>query len=168
MKSTIVIALLALSLAAAASAQTLCQKGEMDHLSCPTGGGRKILSICSNIEGSTIDEGSWLQYRFGKPGKIELAFPEEKTGSISKFEGNYFNPREQPASIADLRFTSGGSHYGVTLTSVASKKGVSAFYGGVSVELGRNRRISIECDRVDGPRYFDGFRELNHSLPARK
>lgn len=71
MKQHILAALLALSLAPAAFSQTLCQQGETDHLSCPTGDGTKILSVCGNIRDGRIDAGSWLHYRFGKPGKIK-------------------------------------------------------------------------------------------------
>ena len=47
--------------------------------------------MCGNITNGEINDGSWLQYRFGKAGSIELTYPKEKTGSFSKFEGYYFN-----------------------------------------------------------------------------
>lgn len=148
-------------------AQTLCGEDETDHFSCTAKGSRKIISVCSNIKEGTIGEGSWLQYRFGKPGKIELAFPREKKASLAKFEGNYFNPREQPLEIADLRFAAPGALYSVALDRDGSKKeGEDGQYGGgVNVALGPEKRVAIGCGKVDGARYFDGFVELNRTLP---
>jgi hypothetical protein len=162
MKLKLATALLALSLPHVAFAQTLCEKGETDHLSCPTNGGKKILSICSNIKDGAVDADSWLQYRFGKKGQIELAYPKEKKDSVSKFEGNYFNPREQATAIVDLRFMSGSALYSVTLNriGIADEGGGSEFSGGIQVALRKNRRINIECDKIDGGRYFEDFRLL--------
>lgn len=171
MKPTILAALLALLLAPAAFAQSLCQKGETDHLSCPTNGGKKILSVCSNIdEQGNVTEDSWVQYRFGKPGKIELAFPKEKKGSLAKFDGNYFSPHGQTTSVSDLRFTSGQVAYSVDLNRFYENddgRNPVQYAAGVDVTLGKNRPVAIQCDRVDGPRYFDTFRELNDLLRAR-
>ena len=170
MKKSMLAAVLALSLGPAAFAQTLCRKGETDHLSCPTNGGKKILSVCSNIkEGVGVAEDSWVQYRFGSPGKIELAFPKEKKGSLARFRGYYFSPHGQSTSVSDLRFTSGRVAYSVDLNRFyESDEGPGpALYGaGVDAELGKNRRVAIQCDRVDGPRYFDTFRELNGLVRA--
>jgi hypothetical protein len=140
----------------ATRAPTLCTKEETDYLSCPTGGGKKILSVCGNVGG---DGGGWLQYRFGKPGKIELAFPQEKRDSLRKFEGNFFNPREQPSEMSDLRFISGKALY-----SVGLDRSNHTYYGSVDVQLGKTKRVAIACDAVDGPRYFDIFRALNGRL----
>jgi hypothetical protein len=170
MKPRMVAAVLALSLAPAAFAQTLCRKGETDHLSCPTNGGKKILSVCSNIkQGVDVVEDSWVQYRFGSPGKIELAFPKEKKGSLARFDGHYFSPHEQSTSVSDLRFTSGRVAYSVDLNRFyESDDGAepAQYAAGVDVILGKNRRVAIQCDRVDGPRYFDTFRELNGLVRA--
>jgi hypothetical protein len=149
-----------------APAQTLCREDETDHFSCTAMGSKKIISICSNIGQGHIEDDSWLQYRFGQPGKIELAFPQEKQGSLAKFEGHYFNPREQPMEIADLRFAAPGALYGVSLERDSSKKGEEGRYtGGVDVNLSRTKRVAIHCGKVDGARYFDSFVELNRTLP---
>jgi hypothetical protein len=139
-------------------ALTLCGKEETDYLSCPTGGGKKTLSVCGNVG---EDGGGWLQYRFGKPGKIELAFPQEKRDSLSKFEGNFFNPREQPRETSELRFVSGKALYSVSLDRDGSDH---TYHGAVDVMLGKTKRVAIACDAVDGLRYFEAFRELNGRL----
>jgi hypothetical protein len=147
-------------------AQTLCGEDETDHFSCTVRGSKKIVSICSNIKYGNIEEGSWLQYRFGHPGKIELVFPQEKQGSLAKFEGHYFNPREQPLEIADLRFAAPGALYSVSLDRDGSKEedDEAHYSGGILVTLGTTKRVNIHCGKVDGARYFDGFVELNRSI----
>ena len=140
--------------------------GETDHFSCPVGGGKKILSICSNIKDDAIEEGSWLQYRFGASDKIELAFPKEKEGSITRFEGNVFNPREQPIETADLRFMHWKTSYGVGVSRISPDDGrkTTVFAGGVDVGQGKARPVSIQCDKVDSDRYYEGFMRLNTAL----
>src|SRR5687768_12828037 len=59
------------SIALADPVPTLCDPGTT-AFSCATGGG-KVLSICASAELST--ETGWIQYRFGRPGAIELAVP---------------------------------------------------------------------------------------------
>lgn len=166
MKKALLVLLLAHQAGVAAAAQTLCRPGETDHFSCPARGG-KIISVCSNIADGRIDDGSWLQYRFGKPGKPELVFPAEKKDSLSRFAGHYFDPREQTMATADLRFLHGRALYGVELTRFhPGGDGVQAprFTGGATVMLGKAGRIAIPCDKVDGRRYFDAFRQLNFAL----
>jgi hypothetical protein len=164
MKPNILFVLLAFSFSHVAFAQTLCEKGETDYLSCPTNGGKKILSMCSNIRDGTVDTDSWLQYRFGKKGNVELAYPQEKKGSLSAFEGYYADPREQLTAEVEIRFISGSSLYSVALdrTAIVGKKGGSQFSGGVQVALGNTRRVNIACDKVDGARYFEDFRHLSN------
>ena len=86
----IVTALVAITFAPfiAQAADTLCLKGEINYFSCKTKANGKIMSICGNIEDFEINDDSWLQYRFGKPHTVELVYPPEKVGSVSKFEGN--------------------------------------------------------------------------------
>ena len=167
MTPTLFAALLLLVLPDAARTQTLCAQGETDHFSCPIGAGNKMLSVCSNIvENGDVNADSWLQYRFGTKNKIELAFPEEKAGSLSRFEGHVFNPREQPVELADLRFSNGNTAYSVDFARTSSDKagGVAAFEADVSVALGRARPVPIRCRKVDAPRYYERFKDLNYIL----
>lgn len=169
MKPSLLASFLVLALPHAGFAQTLCMPGETDHFSCPVGAGKKILSICSNIKDDAIDEGSWLQYRFGARDKIELAFPKEKEGSIARFEGNVFNPREQPIETADLRFMHGKTSYSVGVSRISPGDGEKAtvFVGGVDVGQEKARPVSIQCDKVDSERYYEGFKRLNYALQSK-
>lgn len=146
-----------------AMSQTLCKKDEIDYFSCRVAQGKKIISICGNITNGEINDDSWLQYRFGKVGAIELTYPKKRQNSALKFEGNYFNKY----SVIDLRFINENTLYGVSLNGPYSgddatkRKGYS---GGVSAELGKNERSTIHCAKVDGHQYFDIFSGINDSI----
>jgi len=140
------------------SAQTLCQKHEVDYFSCSTRDG-KIISVCGNIINEEITEQSWLQYRFGKPSAVELAYPAKKKGSIAKFEGNMF-PKY---NFNELRFINGNTLYGVNLMGLFSgedareRKRVS---GGVDVQQGV-KSTSIRCLNSSVGKYESVFGDLN-------
>ena len=87
-----------------------------------------------------------MQYRFGKMGAIELAYPAEKQGSIPKFEGNWFNRYNQ----VDLRFTIGKALYGVALNetySGADDRKRSRPSGSVNVSYRNTQRASHAAAR---------------------
>ena len=164
MKSLILTAI-ALSLPCVSVSQTLCRPGEKDYFSCRTTTSGKIVSVCGNIASGRIDEDSWLQYRFGKIGAIELAYPAEMRGSIPKFEGNWFNR----LNVVDLRFTNGKALYSVALNETyggaeAQKRDRPS--GGVHVNLGKTRVVNTFCQRVNARKYYGIFGDLNSSLRA--
>lgn len=85
-------ALLALSiLPLSAFCQTLCKKRETDYFSCVASGSKKVISVCGKISDDPDARKSWIQYRFGRIGQIESAYPSIREGSLSEFEGIYFN-----------------------------------------------------------------------------
>lgn len=162
----IVATLLTIALAAPYTwaSETLCNKGEVNYFSCQTKADRKIISICGNIENFEINDDSWLQYRFGKPHAVELVYPQEKIGSISKFEGNNFSKY----NVVDLRFINKNTLYSVSIAAPYSGEEAnqrSRFSGGVSVEVAKSKRISIDCaDSRSVRKYYDQFARLNDSL----
>jgi hypothetical protein len=134
-------------------AQTLCRTGEMDYFSCETTANRKIVSICGNITNGEIDSESWLQYRFGKKGAIELSYPQDTSGSVEKFEGNYFGRY----GVADLRFIAGRTLYGVALNlpydgDEAQRRKKSS--GNISVTLGKSKHVRIGCTKISNAQLF--------------
>jgi hypothetical protein len=142
--------------------QTLCRKGEIDYFSCKTSN-EKIISVCGNITNGEINDSSWLQYRFGKVGAIELDYPKEKTGSVSKFEGNFFNKYE----VIDLRFINGNTLYGVGINGPYSGDDATKrteYSGGVSAKIGKTKRVNFNCTKIDGRKYFWIFGVLNALL----
>jgi hypothetical protein len=161
--------LLALALAvmpSAAGAQSLCARGEVDYFSCPVKGG-KILSICSNLaEVDTSEPGHWVQYRFGRPSRVELAYPREKRESLSRFEGHVFAPHGNPTETTELRFMNEKTYYSVSLSrsSANGTRDQNHYAGAVSVGRPGAKLVSINCSRVDGDWYFRRFTDLNHEL----
>lgn len=162
----IVATLLVIALAApfAQASETLCQKGEVNFFSCQTKANGKVISICGNIENFEINDDSWLQYRFGKPRAVELVYPQEKIGSISKFEGNNFGKY----NVVDLRFINKKTLYSVSIEAPYSGEEAnkrSRFSGGVSVEVAKSKPVNIDCANSTNVRkHYSQFARLNDSL----
>jgi hypothetical protein len=88
---------------------TLCTKDERAIFSCPVKRPAKIVSLCASKD-LTNDRG-YLQYRFGLPGKIELEFPKERTGTQQKFHyTHYFRAQ---FDMTEISFTIDGYEYSV-------------------------------------------------------
>lgn len=66
-----------------APAGTMCAAGEQIIFSCQLRGSAKLVSLCGSKTLSR-DEGH-LQYRFGRPGRIELEFPKNRADSQKQF-----------------------------------------------------------------------------------
>jgi hypothetical protein len=65
-------------------AGSLCYKDETIVFSAAVKGNDKLVSICSSRK---LDESEgYLQYRFGRPEKIELCFPESRKDTQSQFQ----------------------------------------------------------------------------------
>lgn len=143
-------------------AQTLCRLGEIDYFSCKVAH-EKIVSVCGNIANGEVMEDSWLQYRFGKVGAIELTYPKERQASARKFEGNYFSRY----NVIDLRFINESTLYGVDLNNTyrgGDAKNRHRPTGGVSVQVEKAKGIRIECQKADTGKYFEIFSLLNSTL----
>ena len=82
---------------------SLCEPGEAVQFSCPMGRGR-TLSVCGQPP-------SALQYRFGKPGQVELRYPADATQGPQLFLFAQYM-RYQVDRIT-LRFTNEGTGYEV-------------------------------------------------------
>jgi hypothetical protein len=88
------LSLVALMLCAplAATAASLCSKGEVDYFSCKVAGSAKSISLCGSAlhaaGGKGIGADAWLQYRYGTPGKPELVYPAKKEPLSRHFEGH--------------------------------------------------------------------------------
>jgi hypothetical protein len=118
-----------------AIAQTHCAKEEVEYFSCVAAAPNMVVSVCGNTGvgiGEDISENSWLQYRFGKIGHIELAYPKEKRDSIRKFEGIYF----AKYGGSSLRFINDDALYIIEEWEKSS---------GLEVTLSNGKRIEIHC-----------------------
>jgi len=101
---------------AAASAQgktlqvnTLCAKDERVIFACMLKQPAKIVSVCASK--NLTSETGYLQYRFGSPGRVELEFPKDRTGTQQKFKYNhYFRAR---VDLTEINFSVDGVSYSV-------------------------------------------------------
>ncbi len=138
------------ALAAEPAERTLCQPGEALVFSCTVGA--KLASLCR----SGNDR---LSYRFGKPGAVELAYPN--AGAIGAFERS--NALLYGGGIVTVSFKLGEFEYGIY-----SKMGRAAGGGdpetedGIAVARNGKRVATLVCD--DGGA---GFRESIESLPKK-
>jgi hypothetical protein len=106
LKRTIfVVGLILFGANAEADETTLCQPHEEVYFSCPVAG--KVLSVCAS--GNISPDNGYVQYRFGRIGKIEFEYPDKpypprKLFSISDISGGNL-------SFTHLKFDSGKYHY---------------------------------------------------------
>ena len=71
---------------------TLCATNERIIFSCPVKRPAKFVSLCASKD--LTSESGYVQYRFGLPGKIELEYPKDRTGTQQKFQYmHYFRAR---------------------------------------------------------------------------
>lgn len=149
--------------AGAGATESHCGKGEIDYLSC-TLSNSKVASVCGSIlkDPKTFDqlEDAWVQYRMGRIKKIEFIYPASKSGSIGKFEGNYFHPHGEDHQVLDLRFINEEALYSIEL--VAARK----LSGDVSAEF-KGKRSTLGCRGPIQSHYWSSFGELIDSISQR-
>jgi hypothetical protein len=139
---------LALLAPAAAQASTLCSATETVLFSCPAGA--RIISICGAKDLNTI------QYRFGKPGHIDLATPTDGTKANTTAGTLMYSG----GGGAWMRFTNGAYHY--TVFTAIGKWGPNespASAAGVAVDKDGAPVANLPCTAPEqsqlGPDLFD-------------
>jgi hypothetical protein len=161
---------LVLSLGAglATAASTLCTKGEVSYFSCKANNG-KTISLCGHVFstdklGAAKDvENPWLEYRYGRPGALELVYPASRKDSVQRFTAQRIRAGGGAYGVDALAFVSGGIGYSVD--SVTPDTGES--WQGVNVgdpkdfDLDRGARrparyphAKIVCGEGDGTQDF--------------
>jgi len=130
---------------------TLCAKGERVIFSCPVRRPAKIVSLCASKD-LTSDRG-YLQYRFGLPGKIELEFPKERTGTQQKFQySHYFRAQ---FDMTEISFSNNGYDYQITDDYNGEEKPAQSIQG-VSVTVpGKPKDVSLSCRTKPKTDYTD-------------
>src|SRR5215510_11537040 len=121
-------------------APSLCEKGEKTVFSCELKRPVKIVSLCSSPE--LTRERGYLQYRFGLPGKIELAFPERRENSQQSFQyKHYFRAQ---VDLTQISFTSGNYTYSVFDDYNGEEKPASSQQG-VTVTPPEGKDVKMVC-----------------------
>jgi len=146
-----------LFLSGAANSQSHCGVGETDYFSCETSTKRKVASICGNIREEENTATSWLQYRFGRLEKIELIYPNNKSGSLKKFEANNFIKY----GTVSIRFINGDALFDLTVSTDHEVDGEKiAGSSGITVTLNKDRYFNIPCKKVTADRLTSLAMEL--------
>lgn len=104
---------------------TLCAKDERVIFACGLRRPAKIVSVCGSKD-LTRDTG-YLQYRFGLPGKVELEFPKDRTGTQQKFE--YTHYMRALVDLNEINFSVDGVDYSVVDDYNAEEKPAQSIEG---------------------------------------
>lgn len=127
-----------------------CSKDERIILSCEIASNRKLLSLCGSSDLSAAK--GYLQYRFGRPGEVELEFPAKPDGSRSRFAMSLES--YSAGYDARLRFTRGATVYEVFDRSTRSDPVTSDYQTqrGVRVLQNEEEIAVFACrDQADSP-----------------
>ncbi len=121
-------------------ANTLCESEETTFFNCLTNS-KKIISLCGSPD--ITKEKGYLQYRFGKKGKVELTYPENKNPSASKFF--YVLYTRPSAFYSNIKFTNSGIGYEIFINSDPEMKPVKS--SGVTVTTDK-KTATIQCKEL--------------------
>jgi hypothetical protein len=120
----------------AAAKPTLCRADEDVLFSCTAA--KKLISVCAS-KALAADHG-YLQYRFGSPGKVELAIPSD-TSTLPANSASSGTMMYSGGGGAFLRFTAGDFNYAV-YTAIGKGWGEK---DGVAIEHGGKRIAHVSC-----------------------
>jgi len=130
--------------AAAEQAMGLCEPGEKALLTCELKKGGKTLSVCASKDfdlKAAVPTGT-LAYRLGKPGKVELSWPEP--GADAKKAFIYKNEAKQSGSrVAAASFE--GKDGTVTSAYVAYTGQRVVAAGQLVTAKGKKKAVESEC-----------------------
>lgn len=130
---------------------SLCARDERIIFSCPVRKPAKIVSLCASKD-LTSDRG-YLQYRFGLPGKIELEFPKERTGTQQQFQyTHYFRAR---VDLTEISFTINGYEYQITDDYNGEEKPSQSTQGVSVTAPGKPKEVSFACRTKPKADYTD-------------
>ena len=130
---------------------SLCAKDERIIFSCPVKRPAKIVSICATKD-LTGDRG-YLQYRFGLPGKIELEYPKDRTGTQQKFKyTHYFRAQ---VDLTEIGFTIDGYEYSVFNDYNGEEKPAISSQGVSVTAPGKPKEVSFVCRTKPKTDYSD-------------
>ena len=122
--------LLLMLAAASAAAAGLCTRSETSFFSCQSAA-RKWISVCGSAAGP-------LQYRFGRPGRIELAYPADPGDAAGSLYLTSYGRFQVDRS--ELTFTNHGIGYAVFAYSENGKRSA-----GVRITLDTGKELEIAC-----------------------
>ena len=120
---------------------SLCARDERIIFSCPIKRPAKIVSLCASKD--LTSERGYLQYRFGVPEKIELEFPQNKTGTQQKFQyTHYFRAQ---VDLTEISFSSNGYEYQITDDYNGEEKPAQISQGVSVTAPGKPKDVNFVC-----------------------
>ena len=131
------------------AAESLCDAQEQVIFSCSLG--KKIVSVCASNDFSASS--GYLQYRFGRKGALELAFPDSTDSA----------PASQFVQARTLMFAGGGGgylrfingqHHYIVYTAIGKGWGAK---DGVAVEKNNQLIANLECQDVPVSKLSEEF-----------
>jgi len=130
---------------------SLCARDERIIFSCPVKRPAKIVSLCAS-KNLSADQG-YLQYRFGLPGKVELEFPKERTGTQQKFQyTHYFRAQ---VDLTEISFSNNGYEYQITDDYNGEEKPAQSIQGIMVTAPGKPKEVSLACRTKPKADYTD-------------
>ena len=130
---------------------SLCARDERIIFSCPVRKPAKIVSLCAS-KNLTSDRG-YLQYRFGLPGKVELEFPKDRTGTQQQFQyTHYFRAQ---VDLTEISFTNNGYEYQITDDYNGEEKPAQTVQGVSVTAPGKPKEVSLTCRTKPKADYTD-------------
>ena len=130
---------------------SLCARDERIIFSCPVKKPAKIVSLCAS-KNLSADQG-YLQYRFGLPGKVELEFPTERTGTQQKFQyTHYFRAQ---VDLTEISFSNNGYEYQITDDYNGEEKPAQSIQGIMVTAPGKPKEVSLACRTKPKADYTD-------------
>ncbi|MFW5837743.1 MAG: hypothetical protein ACOCVM_07020 [Desulfovibrionaceae bacterium] len=117
-----------------------CLSGEKTIFTCQIKGKTKVVSVCASQD--LGPDSGYVQYRFGKPGAIEMTYPANKAGSSQAFRVSTYT--RAGTSYNSLSFKNKGVEY-VVYDDYVSEGGQEEFASGVKVILPDKREVDIPC-----------------------
>jgi hypothetical protein len=101
----------------------------------------KIASLCASAD---LDkESGYLQYRFGLPGKIELEFPNSRTGTQQMFQ--YTHYMRYQVDLTEINFQIEGYQYQIFDTYNGEEKPPIAEQGVSVASPAQLKTVSLVC-----------------------
>ena len=130
---------------------SLCARDERIIFSCPVRKPARIVSLCASKDLAS-DKG-YLQYRFGLPGKVELEFPQERTGTQQQFQyTHYFRAQVDETEIS---FKNNGYEYQITDDYNGEEKPAQSIRGVMVTAPGKPKEVSLACRTKPKADYTD-------------
>lgn len=138
----------------------LCQPGEKVWFSAEAAESDRLVSLCGADK--VNDRIAWLQFRMGVPGKLAMAWPEQRKGSTKAF--TYRRYTRYRVSLEKLGFQIDGREYAILDNHVSEDKPVTNLSF-------RVRRLSdetvLETHKLNPDTQEGSLLRLEHYVPTR-